>query len=120
MCVIFIYSPSIIWLALSRISDPHIFYWDLIVFMFLAITTVISFGGLYRQYGIKETASGTGTILPFDNLYFSVVTWTTVGYGDFIPASKTSKKLAAYEAITGYITMAALFSVGVAILSGRR
>jgi hypothetical protein len=39
-----------------------------------------------------------------DFLYFSIVTWTTVGYGDIKP-SPDSRMFAASEALLGYLTM---------------
>jgi hypothetical protein len=39
-----------------------------------------------------------------DALYFSVITWTTLGYGDFIPSAEC-RPWAAAEALTGYAMM---------------
>ena len=39
-----------------------------------------------------------------DAMYFSIVTWTTVGYGDIFP-STDARMYAASEALTGYIVM---------------
>ena len=41
---------------------------------------------------------------PVDYIYFSVITWTTVGYGDITP-SESSRLIAALEALSGYIFM---------------
>jgi len=38
-------------------------------------------------------------------LYFSVVTFTTLGYGDMVPVG-AARALAAFEAFTGSFTMA--------------
>jgi voltage-gated potassium channel Kch len=40
----------------------------------------------------------------FTCLYFSIVTWTTVGYGDVRP-SLAARPLAAMEALVGYLSM---------------
>ena len=40
-----------------------------------------------------------------DSLYFSVVTITTLGYGDFSPISASGKTIAAFEALLGVILM---------------
>jgi len=41
---------------------------------------------------------------PSAALYFSIITWTTVGYGDFQPTSD-SRPFAAFEALSGLIFM---------------
>ena len=43
-------------------------------------------------------------------LYFSVVTFTTLGYGDFKPTEKT-RPIAAVEAIVGLVLMAFLIAL---------
>jgi len=42
---------------------------------------------------------------PVTRLYFSIVTWTTLGYGDVRP-SMEARFVAASEALLGYIWMA--------------
>jgi hypothetical protein len=44
-------------------------------------------------------------------LYFSVVTLSTVGYGDILPASEPTRMLAAIEAITGQFYVAVIVAV---------
>jgi len=46
----------------------------------------------------------------FDAFYFSFTTLSTVGYGDFVPASRAAKMLAVTEAISGLFYMAVLIS----------
>jgi hypothetical protein len=52
---------------------------------------------------------GKETTLPDACLYFSIVTWTTLGYGDVVPTD-ASRMIAASEALVGYIFMAILIS----------
>ncbi|MGH6838011.1 MAG: potassium channel family protein [Methylocella sp.] len=42
-------------------------------------------------------------------VYYSVITFTTVGYGDFVP-SKDLRAVAATEALTGYFFLAMLMT----------
>lgn len=39
-------------------------------------------------------------------IYFSVITWTSVGYGEFTPNSSFARLLAGIEALNGYLIMA--------------
>jgi len=65
--------------------------------------TVISFAYLYKQLGIADTSveplrefSGTG----FTYVYFSAVTFSTLGFGDFRPMPE-ARMVAALEALFG-------------------
>lgn len=55
------------------------------------------------DYGAYET--------PFSPLYYSIVTLTTLGYGDAVPASLPAQVLAVSEAILGYIGLGGLLSI---------
>ncbi|QPB84184.1 hypothetical protein CWC22_014770 [Pseudoalteromonas rubra] len=47
----------------------------------------------------------------FDSLYFSVVTITTLGYGDVHPSHLFSKLLVMYEVFTGLLLLAVAFAI---------
>lgn len=53
---------------------------------------------------------------PYISIYFSVITWTTVGYGDFIPSPQT-RLYAAVEALLGYIFMVMFISTFIHVFS---
>lgn len=61
-----------------------------------------------ESQGDKYTLKYLGPILEsfLNCLYFSVVTFTTLGYGDFQPASGLSRIFVSLESIIGAITMA--------------
>ena len=44
----------------------------------------------------------------WNNLYFSSITISTVGYGDYLPSTSITKTLSLLEGLTG-ITLASLF-----------
>ncbi|MCC6209700.1 MAG: two pore domain potassium channel family protein, partial [Burkholderiales bacterium] len=46
----------------------------------------------------------------FNAFYFSFVTLSTVGYGDFVPVSPVARTLAMTEAMTGTLYLAILIS----------
>jgi len=41
--------------------------------------------------------------MTFDALYFSMITLTTVGYGDITPVATSARSLAMLEALTGQL-----------------
>jgi hypothetical protein len=72
---------------------------------------LLSFASIYRETGLVPPASS-----PSGNegspcreagacLYFAVVTWTTLGYGDYAP-TPAARPYAALEALVGYLFMA--------------
>lgn len=73
---------------------------------------------LYEANGIIE--SGVDKIYSFkDCLYFSIVTWTTLGYGDLAPTSEM-RLWAASEAVVGYAFTALIISLFILLLGQKR
>lgn len=73
--------------------------------MLSAFYTICSFGFHFSQFGLN----GPDEEVPgwFDYLYFSAVTFSTLGYGDFSPTAD-SRPLAALEALYGNIHLGLL------------
>ena len=71
----------------------------------LAVTVL--FALLYTVVGVDFGEKQTW----FSPLYFSIVTLTTLGYGDVLPASATAQFLAATEALFGYVGLGGLLSI---------
>jgi len=68
------------------------------------IVTLLAYALQYWHAGI--VASDNSVINNFqDSLYFSVTTWTTLGYGDFVPIQKM-RLATSLEVLTGFISMA--------------
>ena len=76
------------------------------------------FALIYKSFGVippgKEEAEQLSWL---DSIYFSVVTWTTLGYGDFRPSNEIKLWVIA-EAILGYVYMGLL--IGKLLLLGQR
>lgn len=88
--------------------------WRNLVWYFVFVAFLIAiYAGLYADTGLKDTVatSQMSSADPWLCLYFSVVTWTTVGFGDVVPAQPLARAFAAAEAFNGAIVMAILISV---------
>ena len=76
-------------------------------FYFLNLIIMIAyFGILYKAFGIELPDEKEANL--FDAFYFSVVTWTTLGYGEILPSSTESKIFVIVEVMLGYIYMGIL------------
>lgn len=71
-----------------------------------AVISILAFAADFKRFGLTSTFDTKYSFKKSDYLYFSAITWTTVGYGDFIPSSDESRLLAAEEALFGYVYMA--------------
>jgi uncharacterized protein YjbI with pentapeptide repeats len=93
---------------------------------------IMLFGVLYPLFGGMQLTGEEGQVIAFDtlltvpelptwmdillsNLYFSAVTFTTLGYGDIRPSGPVSQALASIESFLG----AALLALLVAVLARR-
>ncbi len=72
----------------------------------------------YVYFGLKDS-SGIEANDPAISLYFSLVTLTTLGYGDYSPHDNYGRLAAAWEAINGYIMMAVLVAVLIPVFGSR-
>ncbi len=68
------------------------------------------FAIIYKAFGVVTPASGGEAVQLgwLDALYFSVVTWTTLGYGDFRPDNNVTKIYVMIEVVLGYVYMGLL------------
>jgi hypothetical protein len=61
-------------------------------------------------YSLTEVDYGTHQT-PFSPFYYSVVTLTTLGYGDVVPASGQAQVIAAIQAVLGYVGLGGFLSI---------
>lgn len=73
----------------------------------LMVLCIAAFPPIYRDLGIVDTTTNTNVSSRADLYYFSLVTWTTLGYGDLRP-SIDSRMFAALQALLGYFYMSIL------------
>ena len=78
----------------------------LISFIFTMVILVMSYADIYASSGLVIDMTARPEPIPIttrhDAVYFSVVTWTTLGYGDLVPQG-FCRTLAASEALIGNI-----------------
>jgi hypothetical protein len=89
-------------------------YGAFVTFCFFAVelmgiaTVIMMYAEIYILFGLKNSA-GADVNDGATCLYFSIVTWTTLGYGDLVP-SDPIRLVAASEALVGYVAMAFLIA----------
>jgi len=83
-------------------------------------TLIFIFAGIYRGYGLNFGSELVPLIDDWKSaLYFSVITWTTVGYGDFTPPPEL-RLIAAIQALLGYAFFGVAVGLGTAILCEKK
>jgi uncharacterized protein YjbI with pentapeptide repeats len=76
--------------------------WGACIFLLLSLFAVL-FNFVAIDYGEYPTA--------LSSFYYSVVTLTTLGYGDVLPASMAAQILAMIEVVIGYVMLGGLLSI---------
>lgn len=90
-----------------------------VTFALLGIfSIVIAFSGYYTIFGLRNTVASVDVTDPWSGLFFSSVTWATVGYGDLIPIAIGARIAAMTEMFVG-ISITALFTATVVVLFSR-
>jgi hypothetical protein len=75
----------------------------------IAFLIVVVFGALYFIPGIISYGSHHKTW--FSPFYFSIVTFTTLGFGDVTPNGVCGEMLVSLQVIFGYLTLGLLISI---------
>lgn len=73
-----------------------------------------------NAFSFNASAATDASIKGFNGLYLSLITLSTVGYGDITPVSKVARMLAGTEAITGLLYVAVLIARLVALQAGTK
>ena len=73
--------------------------------------TVLAFGLVYYAFGLVERANSGDQATLFQSFYFSGLTFTTLGYGDFNPVNQWGQILAVLETSIGVVLLAILVFV---------
>jgi len=78
---------------------------------------VVAYAWAYQLVGIMRDGKITTDFV--DCIYFSAITWTTVGYGDIVPTSE-ARLWAASEALLSYFTIAILIGTVASLIRVRK
>lgn len=94
--------PSAIYAVGLMVGNNDGWYGDAIrFFVILMCVTILVFAAIYWRYGLVSNGAEV-EITIMESLYFSVTTWTTLGYGDFAPIARI-RHITSIQAILGYI-----------------
>jgi uncharacterized membrane protein len=118
----FAFLATYIWLLTSRIrailtGDEPVLRNGLVAALEV-FAMLLSFALVYQQIGIIDnTVSDSPVVHELGtSLYYSVVTFTTLGYGDFYPQG-VGRALAGMQALTGYLVLGLLATVVAKVVS---
>jgi len=91
--------------------DPFFDSIDRFMFILIAAFALIIINAfLYSKVGIIDAQFGAPVYEFKDCFYFSLVTWTTLGYGDFRP-TENLRIIAGFEAFLGYIFLSIMIAL---------
>jgi hypothetical protein len=94
----------------------------IIVYIAIAVLYMVGFGNQYHQL-YQDSPSA----FAFDNdvhpgfgtfVYFSVITFATIGYGDITPVSALARMTASFEALLGMIVNVIFIAILIMFISG--
>jgi uncharacterized protein YjbI with pentapeptide repeats len=71
------------------------------------VAQTVLFAWLYSMVGVDYGDQPT----PLSPLYYSVVTFTTLGYGDIVPVTPAAQLVAMVEVLFGYVMLGGLLSI---------
>ena len=97
-----IFSVTIVYQLYTLRKQRQLLPYAVVLLLVMTGATFVSGYALF-YYALREGCSASECAQTFsESLYFSVVTATTLGYGDFAPTVR-ARPMAATQAVTGYV-----------------
>lgn len=112
---------AFVWLLVSRIrrllgGTEHLWR-ELSMVGAELLLLIVAFASVYHTLGIIDNRAGGVIVHDFwSSVYYSIITLTTVGYGDFYPHG-LGRALAALQGLTGYVILGVIASTAASIIS---
>lgn len=97
-------------------AGPTMVIADILLWMMVPILGYALLMGPFLGDGIRIAGGLEGTF--GDALYFSGVTFTTLGYGDVTPVTRTWEMVSILEALTGFLVMGTSVTYIIAVFEG--
>jgi hypothetical protein len=92
-----------------KVQVPHRF-WALVIVLIMFVGIVTSFGAMYIESCTIFDGNRNPLLLPRDGLYFSMVTLSTLGYGDYAPID-SGRTIVIFELASGLLYLLLLVPV---------
>ena len=92
------------------------FFMEFLALVGIVFLQILVFAVIHQSNGLEGLDNRAANFL--DYLYFSIVTWTTLGYGDLHP-SEAGRLFAAFQALLGYVYTALLVGLFIAMVHER-
>lgn len=99
--------------------DASVFKRRLLMVGYYSVLLFLNYSYVFEAFGLKES-DGSITHSIYTALYFTAVTWTTVGYGDVVPHDSFTRLFAALAALNGYAVLGVWIAVLVPIFTTDR
>jgi hypothetical protein len=113
----FVVFEFLLFVLRSRRVDSEVLSAAVSIYLLLALlwASVYAFVAVVSPGAISGLGGADRPVNGFDALYFSVLTMTTVGYGDMVPVSSAARMLVMLQAVTGTMYLAVLVARLVAV-----
>lgn len=116
------FSAAFVWLLISRLRSLLVHPERRLIEMALLglniAILIFTFAWVHHQIGLMDVSGPVprATNDLGDAVYFSIVTSTTLGYGDFIPLG-AGRQIAALQAMVGYLILGIIVSTGYQVIA---
>lgn len=94
--------------VITRAISEIPIYWLILIGVSVYIITITFYAAIYFHYGMVVTAKNGSHVGFIDTLYFSVVTQSTLGYGDLLPASTIARLVVISQVLVGILELSIL------------